>query len=54
MNIHEYQGKQILKQFGVAVPAGAVAATPDEAEKAPEGTWIITDVSDLLEIFEGT
>jgi succinyl-CoA synthetase beta subunit len=34
MNIHEYQGKQILKQFGVAVPAGAVAATPDEAEKA--------------------
>jgi succinyl-CoA synthetase beta subunit len=34
MNIHEYQGKQILKQFGVAVPAGAVAATPDEAERA--------------------
>lgn len=34
MNIHEYQGKQILKQFGVAVPAGAVATTPDEAEKA--------------------
>jgi len=34
MNIHEYQGKQILKQSGVAVPAGAIAATPDEAERA--------------------
>jgi succinyl-CoA synthetase beta subunit len=34
MNIHEYQGKQILKQFGVAVPSGAVATTPDEAKKA--------------------
>jgi succinyl-CoA synthetase beta subunit len=34
MNIHEYQGKQILKQFGVVVPSGAVATTPDEAEKA--------------------
>jgi len=34
MNIHEYQGKQILKQFGVSVPSGAVAATPDNAEKA--------------------
>jgi len=34
MNIHEYQGKQILKQFGVAVPSGAVATTPDEAENA--------------------
>ena len=34
MNIHEYQGKQILKQFGVVVPSGAIATTPDEAEKA--------------------
>jgi succinyl-CoA synthetase beta subunit len=31
MNIHEYQGKQILKQFGVSVPAGGVAHTPQEA-----------------------
>lgn len=34
MNIHEYQGKQILKQFGVSVPSGAVASTPDSAEQA--------------------
>ena len=34
MNIHEYQGKQILKQFGVAVPAGKVANTPEEALEA--------------------
>ena len=35
MNIHEYQGKEILKQYKVAVPSGAVAHTPDEAyEKA--------------------
>ena len=31
MNIHEYQGKQILKQFGVRVPSGGVAHTPQEA-----------------------
>ena len=34
MNIHEFQGKQILKQFGVSVPAGEVAATPEEAVEA--------------------
>ncbi|MDF1576354.1 MAG: ADP-forming succinate--CoA ligase subunit beta [Bacteroidales bacterium] len=34
MNIHEYQGKQILKQFGVSVPSGDVATTPDEAVEA--------------------
>ena len=34
MNIHEYQGKSILKKYGVAVPAGIVAATPEEALNA--------------------
>jgi succinyl-CoA synthetase beta subunit len=34
MNIHEFQGKKILKQFGVAVPAGVVAYTPEEAYEA--------------------
>jgi len=34
MNIHEYQGKQILKQFGVAVPSGKVANTALEAVEA--------------------
>jgi succinyl-CoA synthetase beta subunit len=34
MKIHEYQGKEILKKYGVAVPRGAMAATRDEAEAA--------------------
>ncbi|RCW70731.1 ADP-forming succinate--CoA ligase subunit beta [Saliterribacillus persicus] len=33
MNIHEYQGKEILRQYGVAVPNGKVAFTVDEAVK---------------------
>jgi len=31
MNIHEYQAKTILRQYGVAVPRGDVAYTPAEA-----------------------
>ncbi len=34
MNIHEYQGKQILKSFGVRIQEGIVAATPDKAVEA--------------------
>ena len=34
MNIHEYQAKQWLARFGVPVPRGRVAATPDEARAA--------------------
>jgi succinyl-CoA synthetase beta subunit len=34
MKIHEYQGKEILKQYGVPVPRGIVARTPEEAESA--------------------
>jgi succinyl-CoA synthetase beta subunit len=34
MNIHEYQAKELLKQYGVAVPEGHVAWTPDEAVAA--------------------
>ncbi|MDP8206780.1 MAG: ADP-forming succinate--CoA ligase subunit beta [Candidatus Electryonea clarkiae] len=33
MKIHEYQGKEILRKFGVALPEGRVAFTPDEAEQ---------------------
>ncbi len=32
MKIHEYQAKAILKQYGVAVPEGKIARTPEEAE----------------------
>ncbi len=34
MNLHEYQGKSILQQYGVAVPYGIVANSPDEAIQA--------------------
>ena len=34
MNIHEYQAKALLKDYGVAVLRGQVAYTPDEAEAA--------------------
>src|SRR5205085_4998431 len=34
MKIHEYQGKAILKEYGVPVPRGIVARTADEAEAA--------------------
>ncbi|HMJ49670.1 MAG TPA: malate--CoA ligase subunit beta [Burkholderiales bacterium] len=31
MDIHEYQAKELLSSFGVAVPRGAVAYSPDQA-----------------------
>ena len=34
MNIHEYQGKELLRGYGVAVLQGGVAWTPEEAEQA--------------------
>jgi succinyl-CoA synthetase beta subunit len=34
MKIHEYQGKEILKKYGVAVPRGKMATTREEAEAA--------------------
>ena len=36
MNLHEYQSKSILKQYGVAVPEGTLAYTEEEAVKAAE------------------
>ena len=49
MNIHEYQGKQILKSFGVRIQEGIVAATPDKAVDAAKelqkqtgtGWWVV-------------
>lgn len=43
MKIHEYQGKELLKEYGVAVPHGIVARTPAEAEQAAKelGTEIV-------------
>src|ERR1700686_3598800 len=36
MKIHEYQGKAILRKYGVAVPRGMMAATREEAEAAAQ------------------
>mgnify|MGYP001279460114 FL=1 len=34
MNVHEYQGKEILAKFGVGIQRGIVATTPEEATAA--------------------
>jgi succinyl-CoA synthetase beta subunit len=34
VNIHEYQAKDILKRFGVPIPLGKIASTPQEAKAA--------------------
>ncbi|HRN40796.1 MAG TPA: succinate--CoA ligase subunit beta, partial [Vicingus sp.] len=34
MNIHEYQGKSLLKKYGVAIQEGIVAETPQQAVEA--------------------
>lgn len=49
MNIHEYQGKAILKSFGVAIQEGIVADTPEQAVEAAKelqkttgtGWWVV-------------
>ena len=45
MNIHEYQAKELLRKFGVAVPKGGVAYTPEEAVKVAEElggpVWVV-------------
>ena len=45
MNIHEYQAKQLLAKYGVAVPRGGVAYTAPEAENVAKGLggppWVV-------------
>ena len=49
MNLHEYQGKEILSQFGVRVQRGVIAKTPEEAvegakklaEETGTGWWVV-------------
>jgi succinyl-CoA synthetase beta subunit len=43
MKIHEYQGKELLRKFGVPVPRGIVARSPDEAYRAAQdlGTNVV-------------
>jgi succinyl-CoA synthetase beta subunit len=45
MNIHEYQAKQVLREYGVPVPRGEPAFSVDEAEKAAKAlggpVWVV-------------
>ncbi|MBU7592101.1 ADP-forming succinate--CoA ligase subunit beta [Metabacillus halosaccharovorans] len=43
MNIHEYQGKELLRKYGVSVPNGRVAFSVDEAVEAAKelGTGVV-------------
>jgi succinyl-CoA synthetase beta subunit len=45
MNLHEYQSKQLFARYGIPVPNGFVAATPEEAVDAAErlggSIWVV-------------
>lgn len=46
MNIHEYQAKKIISQYGINIPKGCIAYTPFEAKKAASqvsfrGPWML-------------
>jgi succinyl-CoA synthetase beta subunit len=45
MKIHEYQGKEILRQYGVRTPRGAACFSADEAVSAAQSlgveTWVV-------------
>jgi succinyl-CoA synthetase beta subunit len=45
MNLHEYQSKQLFARYGIPVPAGHVASTPEEAADAARrlggGLWVV-------------
>ncbi len=45
MNFHEYQAKELFAQYGIPVPAGKIAATPEEAVAAAKAIggdfWVV-------------
>src|SRR6202051_5098259 len=45
MNLHEYQSKQLFAQYGIPVPPGRVASSPEEAEAAAKALggslWVV-------------
>ncbi len=45
MNLHEYQAKDVFRNYGIAVPAGRVAASAEEAVQAAEAlggsVWVV-------------
>jgi succinyl-CoA synthetase beta subunit len=45
MKLHEYQAKEILREFGIPIPAGVPMLTPESVAealtKAPAGPWVL-------------
>ncbi len=45
MNLHEYQAKDVFRNYGIAVPTGRVAASPEAAVEAAEAlggsVWVV-------------
>jgi len=45
MKVHEYQAKEIFKEYGIPVPKGGLATTPQEARKVAEevggNLWVV-------------
>ena len=45
MNLHEYQSKEVFTRYGIPVPRGRIASTPDEAVAAAEALggsiWVV-------------
>ena len=45
MKLHEYQAKELLRQFGIPVPPGiplvSLEAWPGVSSKLPPGPWVV-------------
>jgi succinyl-CoA synthetase beta subunit len=45
MNLHEYQSKQLFAQYGIPVPEGQVASSPEDAADAARqlggSLWVV-------------
>ena len=41
MNVHEYQAKELMRKFGIAVLDGKMANTPEEAVAAGRATAVL-------------
>ncbi len=45
MNIHEYQAKQLFQQYGIAIPVGKLAVTPNQAREVAQEiggeSWVV-------------
>ena len=45
MNLHEFQSKDLFREYGIPVPNGSIATTPDEAKLVAQGLgakkWVV-------------